>query len=237
MRFCPPAHPSRRSSVQEDWSSWLPPPKAAAFDDCVRQLETHYGIFSVSLNEVLELRRIGKLEQSCRAVVIIPAVGARLALPIECLLRVLGEHARHFGIIPNTVPLEAANFRGWREQRTARMSDLLSRVLFTQRSQFLHKIDTLEEMVLSIRKNLAEVASGLATGSSAVPSVDWRALDDAHYDLNTCLREAIVLLKSFIVVLPDEQLKAFQKIIHTQLRLPAEAHPIPARRMALTGGQ
>ena len=229
--------PSRNSSVQEDWSTWLPPAKAETFDSCVRQLEIFYGMFSVSLNEALELRRVGKLAQSCRAVFVIPALCARLARPVEGLLHVLGEHAKHFGIIPNTTPLDASNFRGTREQLTARMDDLLSHVLLTQRSQFLHKIDTLEEMVLSIRKDFCEVASDLGSGASAAPSLDWHILDDAHFDLNTCLREAIVLLKSFVVVLPDNQVGAFQKSINAQVLAPHDAEPTRRRRMVLIEGE
>ena len=225
--------PSRNCSVQEDWSTWLPAAKAEAFDSCVRQLELSYGMFSVSLNEALELRRIGKLAQSCRAVLVIPALCARLARPVERLLRTLGEYAKHFGIIPNTAPLDASNFRGTREQCTARVNDLLSHLLLTQRSQFLHKVDTLEEMVLSIRKDFYEVASDLGSGASAAPSLDWKALDDAHYDLNTCLRETIVLLKSFIVVLPEQQVGAFQKCISAQSLAVRDGEPGRRRRMVL----
>ena len=230
-----PAHtlPSRFATVQEDWSAWLPAPKADAFNADVRHLELQYGMFSVSLNEAFELRRTGKSAHSCRAVLVIPALCARLAVPLEGMLRTLGEHARHFGVVPNTAPLDPVNFRGPREQHTARVSELLTRVLFTQRSQFLHKIETLGEMVLSIRKNFSEVASDLASGASAEPSADWRALDDAHFDLNTCLREAVVLLKSFLVVLPNEQLAPFQKSINRYLLATHDPIPAASRRMAI----
>lgn len=220
--------------MQADWSAWLPAAKSEVFDSWVGQLERCYGMFSVSLNEALELRRIGKSAHSCRAILLfMPALCARLTVPLEALLHTLSEHAKHFGVIPNTAPLDAANFRGYREQRTARMSDLLSRVLLTQRSQFLHKIDTLEEMVLSIRKNFHEIASDLGSGVSAEPSEDWRAIDDAHYDLNTCLREAIVLLKSFLVVLPNDQLGRFQKTINLQLLATCDEEPAGRGRMVL----
>ena len=221
------------SPVQKDWSAWLPADKAEAFDSSVRQLELCYGMFSVSLNDALELRRIGKAGHSCRAILFIPPLCARLAFPLEGLLRTLGEHAKHFGVIPNTAPLDAANFRGSREQHTARMSGLLSRVLLTQRSQFLHKIDTLEDMVFSIRKNFQEIASDLGSGVSGEPSADWRAIDDAHFDLNTCLREAIVLLKSFLVVLPNDQLGRFQKTINVQLLARYDEEPAGRRRIVL----
>jgi hypothetical protein len=225
--------PSRFTSVQEDWSAWLPPAKAELFEHCQHQFELFYRMFSVSLNEALELRRTGKSAHSCRAVSVIPALCARLAVPLERILHSLGAHARHFGIVPNTAPLEASNFRGAREQHTARMNDLLSHVLLTQRSQFLHKIDTLEEMVLDLRRDFHEVASDLGSGASEAPSADWRTIDDAHFDLNTCLREAIVVLKSFLLVLPSDQLGAFQKTITDQLHAPLEPAPAGRRRMVL----
>lgn len=237
MRVRTHALPCRNSSVQEDWSSWLPPAKAETFSSCVRQLEVSYGMFSVSLNEALELRRTGKLSQSCRAIFATPALCVRVARPVEGLLHTLGEHARHFGIIPNTAPLDSSTFRGTREQRTARINELLTYVLLTQRSQFLHKIDTLEEMVLNIRKGFSEAAFDLGSGASAEPSSDWRALDDAHFDLNTCLREAIVLLKSFIVVLPDDQVAAFQSSINAQTLAPHDVEPTRRRRMVLIEGE
>ena len=233
MRDRAPSLLSQCSPVQQDWSAWLPAAKAEAFDACVRQLELFYRMFSVSLNEALELRRIGKAVPSCRAIFLTPALCARLAFPLEALLHTLGEHAKHFGVVPNTVPLDAANFRGYREQWTARMSDLLSRVLLTQRSQFLHKIDTLEEMVLSIRRNFHEVASDLGRGTSEEPTEDWRAIDNAHFDLNTCLRESIVVLKSFLVVLPNEQLSRFQKAINDQLLARYDEDPAARRRTVL----
>lgn len=223
--------PCRFSSVLEDWGTWLPQAKAEAFDCCVRRLEVFYGIFSISLDEALELQRTGKAGQSCRAVFVIPGLCTRLVSSLQGLLHTLGAHARHFGIVPNTAPLDAANFRGPCEQRTARRNDLLSQVLLTQRSQFLYKIETLGEMVLSIHKNFCEVAADLGSGESLEPSSDWRALDDAHFDLNTCLREAIVVLKSFIVVLPDEQLGIFQKSVDFHMRLPGQAEPNRRRRM------
>jgi hypothetical protein len=219
--------------VQEDWSAWLPPRKAEAFDACVSHLEIFYRIFSVSLNEALEFRRVGKLGDSCRAIVATPGFCERLARPLEGLLNTLREHAKHFGIVPNTAPLDASNFRGSREQRTARMNDLLSHVLLTQRSQFLHKIETLQDMVFNIRKNFDQVASDLADNESDVPSSDWRVVDDAHFDLNTCLRETIVILKSFLVVLPNEQVSVFQKSVFAQLLAPGDLEPAAHRRMAL----
>jgi hypothetical protein len=229
-------------SVQDDWCAWLPRDKAQIFDECVRQLESVYIMFSIALNEAIEFRQTGKLSKSYQAVGMTPDLAARLSGNLSALLRGLGGHAKHYGTIPNTAPLDPKNFHGSQEQRTARMSDLLSRVLLTQRSQFLHKIGTLEEMVIDLGKDFRLTVENLSAGVSLNPAEDWRTVDAAHYDLNTCLREAIILLKSFLLVLPQDQLGTFQKSVCVQAsRTDDPAQPtkrlIRHRRMAAVGGE
>lgn len=217
MRVRPQAL-SKNLSVKEDWDAWLPLAKSEAFDSYVGQLEIAYNMFSVALNDALELRRTGKYTQACQSMLVIPDLCSRLAHSLEALLRSLGEHAKHFGTIPKSVPLDSANFRGPYPQHSARMSELLSHLLLTQRSLFLHKIDVLEELVAHIRKNVQDTVLDVACGASLQPSLDWKALDDAHFDLNTCLREFTVLFKSFLVVLPDDQLPGFRDSVTSFLR-------------------
>ena len=199
-------------------------------------------MFSVQLNEALELRRNRLLTKSYRAASMTPMLCARLADNLGAMLRSLSEHAKHYGTIPNTAPLDPSNFHGSKEQRTARMSDLLSRVLLTQRSQFLHKINALAEMAGDIGKDFQLAVDNVSNGASMDTSVDWQVMDNAHYDLNTCMREATVMLKSFLLVLPEDQLGAFHKTVLAQMRatdtsLSSSDPLVRSRRMASVGGQ
>jgi hypothetical protein len=229
-------------SVQDDWCAWLPQEKAHVFDAFAQELDTIYMMFSVALNEAIELRNAEMLNKSYRAMSMTPALCNRLSGCLGALLRALGEHAKHYGTIPNTASLDPSNFHGPKEQRTARMSDLLSRVLLTQRSQFLHKIGTLGEMAGDIGKDFRLAVENLSSGGSTDPEADWHVVDAAHYDINTCLREAIVLLKSFLLVLPEDQLGAFQKTVRSQVHASEPSvfsgeRLIRARRMASVGGE
>jgi len=199
-------------------------------------------MFSIALNEAIEFRRTGMLWKSHQAVAVTPSLASRLSASVAALLRGLGGHAKHYGTIPNAAPLNPANFQGPRQQRTARMSDLLSRVLLTQRSQFLHKIGALEEMVGDLGKDFRLTVENLSAGVSENPDADWRVVEAAHFDLNTCLREAIVMLKSFLLVLPHDQLATFQKSVLAQAQESGDSTPsgrrlIRHRRMAVVGGQ
>src|SRR6478609_7914403 len=112
-------------SVQDDWCAWLPQQKAQVFAGYVLELEITYNMFSVALNEALELRQTRMLTQSYRAASMTPALCDRLSGHLSAVLRALSEHAKHYGTIPNTAPLDPENFQGPKEQRTARMSALL----------------------------------------------------------------------------------------------------------------
>jgi hypothetical protein len=233
---------ARGTSVKDDWRAWLPEAKDRVFRTYVEQLDASYLMLSVSLNEAIEMRQDGNLAKSSQIVYVTASLCPRLTDPLAGILRALADHAKHYGTMPNTAPLDPANFQGYRGQRSARMSSLLSRVLFTQRSQFLHKIGALHELLVDIGQDFCESADELASGTSVDPISDWRALDIAHYDLNTCLREAIVLLKSFLRALPDEELTRFQEIVSWQLRVrptPLRSRQFLARhrRMTAIAGQ
>jgi hypothetical protein len=170
-------------------------------------------MLSVALDEALALRREGRLTKCCQAVTVTPSLCARLTEPLATLIRVLSEHSKHYGTVPNAAPLDAHNFQTIKAQRSARMSGLLSKVLLSQRTQFLHKLGTVLEMVENLGKEYCESAEELGTGLASDSILLWKTIDAAHYDLNTCLRETIVLLKSFLLALPDDQLLNFQKSV------------------------
>ena len=199
-------------------------------------------MLSISLNEAIELRLERHLGKSLQAVEISAELCLLLTHVLGGLLRALYEHAKHYGTIPNIAPLDPANFQGPRSQKSARMSSLLNHVLLSHRLQFLHKLTTLGEMVDDLGKDYRLAATDLLDGTALDPQRMWESVDADHYDLNTCLRESIVLLKSFLLVLPVDQLGAFQETVHQQCNEPApgpQAHKrlLRHRRMAPIAGQ
>lgn len=234
---------ARGLSVKDDWRGWLSEAKDEVFRSHVRQLEISYNMLSVSLDEALSLRQAGRLAKASQAVCVTPDLCNRFAHPLGALLWSLSEHAKHYGTVPNAAPLDPANFQGARGQRAARVSSLLCRILLSERSQFLYKLSTLSEMVDDLNRDYCAAASQIAEGSSAESDAEWQAADAAHYDLNTCLREAIVLLKSFLMALPEDQLGVFQSTVCTQMavarpkKLALSQRFVRHRRMVPTGGE
>jgi hypothetical protein len=234
--------PTRGKSVKDDWRAWLPEAKAQVFNTELHELESSYVMLSVSLNEAMELRRLGQPGKSQQAVGVTSGLCKLLTQALGGLLRALSEHSKHYGTIPNAVPLDPGNFQGQKGQRSARMSGLLNHILLSQRLQFLHKLSTLEEMVEDLGKDYRHAADDLADGVSLNPKKMWDEVDADHYDLNTCLREAIVVFKSFLIALPESELEAFQNSVRQQSKPPETGdHPpqrvIRHRRMTAIAGE
>lgn len=234
--------PSGRSlSVSHDWRRWLTSSKNEAFRACRADLECSYGMLSVSLDEAIEFVRRGCLLKARQAAFVTPGLCERLVVSLTAVLHHMSEHARYYGTIPNAVPLDAANFRGQREQRLARINSLFSRVLLTQRSQFLYKLSTLEDMVRALQHDFCSHVEKLISGEAASPESLCTALDGNHFDLTTCLQETIVLLKSFLVVLPEKHLPAFERSVRAlrEGNTPQRAglETIHARRAVQLAGQ
>jgi hypothetical protein len=199
-------------------------------------------MFSISLNEAIGLRQEGRLGRALETIGISHGLCRLLTQPLSGLLRALGEHAKHYGTMPNAAPLNPANFRGLKGQRSARMSALLSRVLLSHRLQFVHKINALQEMIADLEEDFCLAASDLADGTTADPRATWDSVDADHYDINTCLRETTVLFKSFLIAVPEDQLNSFQNSIREQSQpqeaeVPFRQTVIRHRRMAPIAGE
>jgi len=236
--------PARRyDSVQQDWRSILPIAKASLFTDHTGKLENAYLMLSVSLNEAISLNQTGHFAKASQGMGVLADLCSGLALRINAVLHAMSQYARHFGIVPNLALLEPAYFQSERGQRAARHSNLLCHVLLSERSQFLNKLGTLEEIVDELGDEFIESTRQLAKGISGDALRLWALLDLDHYDLTTCLRETDVLLKSFLCVLPEDHLGRFDFTVCGLARARRPANPedshdlIRPRRMAAAAGE
>jgi len=69
-----------------------------------------------------------------------------------------------------------------------------------------------------LAEDFRHAADDLAEGNLLNPPKMWAEVDAGHYDLNTCLREAIVVFKSFLIALPEDQLGAFKMPFESNLQ-------------------
>jgi hypothetical protein len=198
-------------SVRQDWFAGLPEERHRAFDAAVGGLESLYAMVSVALDEAFSAREKGALVLAREQVAISAELTNRLGIQLFEALRALEEYGRKARKYPQVAPLNADFFRGATAQRIAAMQEVMHRLMPTRRARFTHKVEALGQTVQELTKEYRAAAEEIAAGASTDPAGHWEALDLVHYDLNTCLRETIVILKSFLLALSSGQFEAFQE--------------------------
>lgn len=206
----------RSRTVREDWLAWIPNEMDQLFDATRQELESSNFILCISLDEALSLCKGGEFDSAKERAIVIAGLFDRLAARIGHVVRTIKNHGSHFGTLPNVSPLAASNFRGARAQKVARMDSMLAKVLFRERTRFFHKLDSLGEIIEELKKERREIVSGIFDGLSSSPDRAWQRLEVLGYDLNTCMSETTIILKSFFCALPPEELEFFREKLVTQ---------------------
>lgn len=215
-----------RRSASDDWRAALPREKNQVFESTVRDWECSYAMMSVSLDEALAQRARGELVCAQQQVAITSDLLLRLTSTLANACAVLSERGKHVSNLPLVQPLHTEFFRGDTGQSAASWNSLLHNVLLGHRSRFFHKLRILSNTIEDLGKEFEQNAHDIAAGLSVQPTACWKQLDSLHYDLNTCLRESEVILKSFLHALPAEQLSVFGTEL-TRPRTATRSRPVP----------
>ena len=197
--------------VLDDWVAVLPREKGQVYQVVVRRWECAYAMMSVALDEALSLRASGELVCARQQVSIASGLLGRLTPSLISLCDTLSARGQHVAKFPAVEPMNAEFFRGNTGQSAASWNGILHHVLFSSRSRFFHKLRILSQTLTLLEGEFEEAASEISKGLSVQPGDCWQRLDTLHYDFNTCLRESEVVLKSFLRMLPEDQLPALAR--------------------------
>ena len=219
-----------RTSVKEAWFTRLPADKSLVFDNIVREWEDAYAVFSVPLDDAMALRSQGKLVPARQCVEIAAAVVTDLTGPLAASCRTLEKWGHHLAAPPAVAALNPSYYRTQSARQNAQWNQLMYRILFGSRSRFLHKLRVLEMSVSTLGDEFYREAGELSSGVHIHPDSSWPRLEELHYDVNTCLRETVVVLKSFILTLPPKNLALFHDELSAAASEAREAlHPQVSR--------
>jgi hypothetical protein len=220
-----------RCSVKEAWCAHLPEDKKNIFDNIVREWEEAYAVFSIPLDDAMALRAEGHLTRARQCVEIAATVVTGLTAPLVSSCRTLEKWGRQLAVPPSVAALNPSFYRSESARQNAQWNQLMHRVLFGGRSRYLHKLRVLEMSVCALGDEFHREAEELSTGAHLHPDDCWPRLDELHYDVNTCLRETVVVLKSFILALPPKNVAFFYSELNEASLAAREALRSPVSRV------
>lgn len=207
----------RARTVHEDWFAWLPNEMDQLFDATRTELESYNTILSITLDEALGNCGQGEFLLAAEHAAVFSDLFERLATYLDLIIGTIEDHGAHFGTLPNVTPLSSSNFRGNTAQSISRMNALLTKVVFRARTRFFHKLHALEEIIEELREQARQMADRICSRDALDLDRCWQELEILGYDLNTCVGETTVVLKSFLCALPGNELETFRKKLVSQL--------------------
>jgi len=195
--------------VQEDWLARLPEERRAIFEAISREWEAAYAMLSVMLNDAMAERASGRLVQARRQSTMAGQLAARLVEAVVGPLDALRRRGRAGGSLPVVEALRPGHFRSERAQQAAAWGYLAHRVPLGRRFRFLTKLAALRRMLERAASEFCDIAQEVGEGTSVDPEACWRALELLHDDMNTAMRESVVVLKSYLSTACDNGFAAF----------------------------
>lgn len=215
-----------RRTVWEEWLLALPREKSQIFESAVRRWESSYAMMSVALDGAFSFRARGEVICASQQVCVAADLMGRLARSLVGFCDAGTVRSRNIIHLPLVEPMKIEFFRGRVAQSAASWNAFVHRVRFGDRSRFCHKLRLLSETLERLDGQFRETARELADEFCAQPGNRWNTLDCLHYDFNTCLREAEIILKALLRALPSDQLAAFGAELEA---------PVPQRLTRLGG--
>ncbi len=217
MRGASP-HQNAGVSVDVDWYGTLLPGHLQAFITHSKELESPYLMFSIVLDEAISLRNASLQSDSLNYVVLASSLCVRLMHRLKDMLASLAAHCDGHSLQPSVAAFQPETFLTMTGRFSARTRLLFNLVPCSQQTPFLAKIFDLETIVDNVGCSFCSAAETLTTsiGRAFDDEFLWEAIDAGHFDLNTCLRELLVMLKCFFRVQPVEQVEIFEAIVATR---------------------
>ncbi len=163
---------------------------------------------SVALDDAISFRVRAQLVCAQEQVQLSGALLGRFSSDLILFCEAALARSRDITQAPAVEPLNAGFFRGNTARQAASWNGFLHLVLFGGRSRFSRKLRILCDTLRRLEREFRETADDLAAGTAIEPGACWSRLACLHFDFNTCLGEAEIVLKSFLSTLPADRLDA-----------------------------
>ena len=225
-----------KRSILSVWFTRLPEEKAVVYDACATELESGFALLSVALNEGMRQQELGHLRSTREAAGLCRELAERHGRLLGSVLRVLDQESRHLAALPDALPIDGESYRTAAARSKCFWDGLLRRVLFSTRTRWLHKLNSLREILADISGTFVCTAEEISCGLSLTPLGEWAALEALHYDWNTCLQETVIHLKCLLDTAAPRELEGLRRELKA-LEKPVEQPALKHRAAAETESQ
>jgi hypothetical protein len=198
------------TAVQQDWIAWIPDQSLELFEQVRAELEGSCTALAVLLNEAVEHRSGAAANIDCETALLFAGLFERLAVRLGGVLDALEQHGRAHGTRANALPLRPADFRSPHARLAAHVGQLRQFLPATGYATFQAKIQSIRWVLSLLCQQARHETRAIAAGPTKRSRTHWARLDALQDDLNTCLQETTIVLKSFFCAMPASEVPLFR---------------------------
>lgn len=198
------------TAVQQDWIAWIPDQSLELFEQIRTELEGSCTALAVLLNEAVQYRPGPASNIDPEMALLFGGLFERLADRLGVVLNALEQHGRDHGIRANASPLRPADFRSPHARLAAHVGQLRQFLPATGYAAFQAKIQAIRWVLSLLREQARHETHAIAAGPTRRMRTHWTHLDVVQDDLNTCLQETTIVLKSFFCAMPVSEVPLFR---------------------------
>jgi hypothetical protein len=202
--------PHTLTAVQQDWIAWIPCQSLELFEQVREELDGSCVALAVILNEALDDQSRASSNIDPEMALLFAGLFERLADRLASVLDALEQHGRAHGTRANATPLRASDFRSAHARLTAYMDQWRQFWPATGYAMFHAKIESMHRIVSTLRQQAQQEVSAITGGQARNTQAHWRRLEPLQDDLNTCLQETTIVLKSFFCAIPASEVPLFR---------------------------
>jgi len=165
-------------------------------------------MLAVSLNDAMEERDSGNLENAKNLLHLTASEWERLAGVLTFLLQVTSDYLPLARAAVPTRTMDAARFRSETMIEYVRLHEWVDQFLFRNKLRFNLQVRILRRAVETLTEDFRQ-AEPRAHSALEDPPTAWNRLDRDLHDLDLISKEIFLTLRSFLACLPDSAARKF----------------------------
>jgi hypothetical protein len=186
------------------------------YEPVARDLEIEAGILGVSLNDAFEERDSGNAEIAWRLVRLSASEWSRLAETTTALLSVMAKYMPVARVSSPVRRLLPERFKSQNMIDYVRLHEMLQQFVFRSKLRFQLHVRILRRAVDTLSAEFRHLYRTAERSEERSPEL-WRLLDLHFHDLDLLMKETLLAYRTFLLALPDNELRNFATDLRAQL--------------------
>ncbi len=217
--------------VQNEWETLLSPTNERTFLQTRSQIETSSSMVGMAINEAIEVRKLGDLDEAIRFLDTSGEVIERFTPNLLSLLKVMIKFSRMMSAITPVSPILPHDFHLAELTNLAYLNRILHQILISTRQRFRLKLYLLGKGVAIASRYLLQGIKNVVTCRNAEDR-EWEEIARIGQDFQRLSNESVQSLRSLLEALSSDAAKEFAKALYTGKSHVRMQNTIPAGLLA-----